>query len=114
LSERRAEALREFQEAVRLQADFDEPHYYLGICYRMQKDFANARQEFENALRINPLNSQAHGNLGLIFMEQGSLALAEAHFRSALRINPDDPLARESLEQLSRLTAARERSRPKN
>jgi tetratricopeptide (TPR) repeat protein len=100
MTNRGAEAFQEFQEAIRLQPDFDEPHYYLGILHRQRKEPAKALEEFELALRINPRNGRAHGNLGLVFLEQGQLEPAESHFRSALSLDPDDQLARESLAQV--------------
>jgi hypothetical protein len=111
MSDREVEAFREFQEAIRLQPDFDSPHYYLGILHRQRKEFARAQEEFQHALRINPKNSKAHGNLGLVFLEQGNLNSAESHFRSALAIDPDDPIARDSLAQV--LEAKSNAGRPK-
>lgn len=101
LAERRMpEALQHLRVAAENAADYDEPHYYLGLILRTQGKRMEARAAFEHAIRINPENFKAHGNLGLIFLEQGNLIEAESHFRSALKINPNDSIARESLDEL--------------
>lgn len=106
---RHAEAAQNLQAAAALQRDYDEPHYYLGLMFRLQKKLPDAQREFETAAQLNPENAKAHGYLGLIFLQTGDFSRAEQHFRSALQINPDDAIARESLEALAK---AREPKKP--
>jgi tetratricopeptide (TPR) repeat protein len=82
---------------------YDQPHYYLGVIYRTQNRLIAARSEFETALRLNPKNSKALGNLAYVFMGLGNLDRAERSIREAVRLDPTDRLARETLENISRL-----------
>jgi mono/diheme cytochrome c family protein len=86
--------------AATLQPDLDEPHYWLGLSFRLQKRLPEAQAEFDTAVRLNPENAKAHGNLGIVLLEQGDLPAAELHLRRALALNPDDTLARQALEEI--------------
>jgi Flp pilus assembly protein TadD len=88
-------------KAAALDPAFDEPHYFLGVLYRMHNRLADAATEFTAAVQRNPDNARAHGSLGIVLMNQGDLDQAESHLRTALRLNPQDQIAKESLEQLN-------------
>jgi len=103
---RAVEAQPHFQRVIELDPINDEPHYFLGVTLRMQKQLVPARQEFETALRLNPNSYKAHGNLGLICYEQGEMLQAEEHFLAALRLNPEDKFAQANLEALLRAKGA--------
>jgi tetratricopeptide (TPR) repeat protein len=94
------EAIEFLRRAAELQADYDEPHYYLGLLHRMQRQLTEAKREFETAARFNPGNNKAHGNLGLVLMDLGDLEGAEKSLTEALRLNPDDEIARTSLQAI--------------
>jgi len=94
------EALLHLQAAVDQDPNSEDAHYFLGLIFRVQKQFARAQVGFETVLRLNPGSFKAHGNLGLVFMEQGDLMRAEEHFHAAIRLNPDDVVARQGLETL--------------
>ena len=106
---RKTEAWQHFHTAAQLEPENDAPHYYLGMMLWQQHRVGEARRELATVLRLNPLNGEAHGLLGLICTDTGDAAGAAAHFRSALQINPDDSKARECLEELQRIQAARGR-----
>jgi hypothetical protein len=94
------EARSELERAAGLQAGWDEPHYYLGLVFRVQRQLEAARNAFVRAVELNPANGKAHGNLGLVAMELGATNEATKAFREALRVNPDDEIARRNLEKL--------------
>jgi len=96
------EALEHFQAAAEIEPTNDQPHYFMGVASRLQRDVRRAKQELELALQLNPENYKTHGNLAHIYLEQGDVARAEYHFQNALRINPEDTLAREGLRELAR------------
>lgn len=89
------------REALGIQPDFDEAHYWLGIYFRRRDNAPAAIKEFEAVVRANPDHAKAHGNLGLIFLEQGLLDRAEGYFRAALRLDPEDEIAKESLAEIA-------------
>jgi Tfp pilus assembly protein PilF len=101
-------AMESFHAASADDPSYDQPHYYLGVIYRMQKKLVQARSEFETAIRLNPNNARAHGNLAFVFLDLGKVERAERSLREAVRLDPTDQLSREALDQLikARATAA--------
>jgi hypothetical protein len=95
------EARSELETAAVLEAASDEPHYYLGLLFRVRKELDAARNAFRRAIELNPANAKAHGNLGLVAMELGATNEAAGEFREALRLNPNDEIARRNLERLA-------------
>ena len=95
------EAQDELETAAVLEAGSDEPHYYLGLVFRVRKEWEAARRAFRRAVELNPANARAHGNLGLVAMELGDTKEAAGEFREALRLNPADEIARRNLEKLA-------------
>ena len=98
-----ADSARHLNTAIQLQPGYDEPHYFLGLLYRTQQRLDEARNEFQTTIRLNPEHAKAHGNLGLVLMDLGDLNGATAGFQSALSLNPNDSIARESLDEITRL-----------
>jgi hypothetical protein len=97
---RNAEALAKLREALQIDPNYDEAHYFSGIAFRAVKQLDNARQEFETTLQLNPSHARARGNLGLVLAEQGDLAGAAQHFQLALQLNPQDEIARDMLQRI--------------
>jgi hypothetical protein len=98
---RLTEAQAELEVARSLEPGADEPHYYLGLVFRVRKELESARKAFRRAIELNPSNARAHGNLGLVAMELGATTEAVGAFREALRLNPEDEIARRNLESLT-------------
>ena len=96
------EAARFLRRSIELKPGEDEPHYYLGLLWRVTGRFVEAQAEFEAAVRANPNNHKAHGNLGLVHLQEGRIPEAEIHLRAALRINPGDAVAQQALDELGR------------
>ncbi len=90
------------RKASALDPAYDEPHYFLGLLFRMQNKLPEAATEFASAVRLNPLNAKAQGNLGLVLLDQGAIDPAELHLRAALQLNPQDSIAREALEEIAK------------
>ena len=102
-SGRVAEAMETFRQACADDPTYDQPHYYRGVVYRIQKHLTAARTEFQVAVRLNPKNSQAFGNLAFVFLDLGNLGEAEKNIREAVRLDPTDALAGETLARIERL-----------
>lgn len=94
------EATRFLRRAVELKPNDDEPHYFLGLLWRMTSRPAEAQLEFETAVRLNPNHQKAHGNLGLVHLQEGRIPEAEVHLRAALSINPSDEVAQQALRDI--------------
>ena len=73
-----AEAVMQYQEALRLKPDYAEAHNNLGNALREQGQLAEAVTHYQEALRLKPDYAEAHNNLGNALREQGQLAEAVA------------------------------------
>lgn len=98
-----AEAQASLRTATALAPGFDEPHYFLGVLFRMHNRLADAAAEFTAAIQKNPDNARAHGSLGIVLLAQGSLDQAESHLREALRLNAQDQIAKEALDEIAQI-----------
>jgi Tfp pilus assembly protein PilF len=100
MSGRNAEALAKLREALQIDPNYDEAHYFSGLAYRALKQLDSARQEFEATVQLNPKHARAHGNLGLVLTEQGNFTAAVPQFQIALQLNPQDEIARQMLTRI--------------
>ena len=94
---REEEALRQFEESVRLNPDFGDGHYSFGTVLARLGRLEDAAAHLEEAVRIDPDRVEAHNNLGGVLLSLGRLATAAAHYRWAVRLDPDDVAARRNL-----------------
>jgi tetratricopeptide (TPR) repeat protein len=83
------DAIAAFQEAIRVQPDFAEPHANLGNIYKGLGRLDEAAASYREALRIEPGPPETHHNLGLVFNEQQKPVEAMERFREAIRLKPD-------------------------
>jgi len=92
------EAIKQFQEALKLNPGKAEIHYNLGLTYQAKGLLNEAVEEYRKALEINPEDAETHNNLGVVYYNQGSYRKAIEEFKLALSINPDFEIARKNLE----------------
>ncbi|HVU32274.1 MAG TPA: tetratricopeptide repeat protein [Opitutaceae bacterium] len=86
-SGRPADAVVQFDEALRLKPDYAEPAYNAGNALRKLGRLPEAIARYEQALRINPAMPDAEVGLGRALEEAGRDGEAMAHYEQALRIN---------------------------
>jgi Flp pilus assembly protein TadD len=91
------EAIRQFEEGVRLKPDYAYSHYNLGIAYDKQGQVDKALGQLQEALRLDPGYADAHYNLGVALYQQGRTAEAIGQFRETIRLEPDHPQAHNNL-----------------
>lgn len=96
----RDEAIACLRAAIKTDPSLDEPHYHLGVAFRLQNQPALAREEFQRALDLNPNSYKAAGNLGALAAQEGKFEKAVRYLRRGLAINPEDPTSRELLNQI--------------
>jgi tetratricopeptide (TPR) repeat protein len=86
-----AEAIVQFQEALRLEPGLAEAHNNLGLLYSATPDHVqDGIREFRDALRLKPNYAEAHNNLGSTLSDiPGRLPEAIAEYETALRLSPD-------------------------
>lgn len=85
------EELLSLQQAVLVQPENTEAHYYLGTVYQQKRRTEEAIGEYEKAIAAGSSTSEkileAHLQLGRIYKVEEKLAAAEAEFRKALKID---------------------------
>jgi len=83
-------AIAEYQEAIRLKADFASVHNNLGGLLRTMPGRADeAYAHIREALRLQPDFAEAHNNLGVWYGDRGEPGKAAAEYEQALRLKPD-------------------------
>jgi tetratricopeptide (TPR) repeat protein len=83
------EAIGHYEEALRIQPDYDTAHYNLGNALVQQGWVPEAIGQYEQALRIKPDFTGAHYNLGRALVRQGRVPEAIGQYEQALRIAPN-------------------------
>ena len=83
------EAIREFQEVIRLNPNFAEAYISLGRSFTDSKRVDEAIVCYQKVLEIQPDYFMAHFNLSEILSQNGRVDEAIVHYQKALQINPD-------------------------
>jgi tetratricopeptide (TPR) repeat protein len=91
------EAIRQFQEAIRLKPGFAVAHFNLGSAFEGKGQMDEAIRQYQEALRLKPDYAEAHNNLGAALDEQGQMDEAIRQYQEALRLNPDYAVAHNNL-----------------
>ena len=99
-SQRPAEAIAHYREALRLNPGHAAAHTDLGKLLAESDRIPEATSHFEAAVRLSPANAAAHANLGNAYFYLNRVAEARAHYLEALRLDPNNSVAREMLPQL--------------
>ena len=85
------EAIRQFQQAVRIKPDREDIQNNLGIAYFQRGLIEEAITQYRKALALKPDDAKAHNNLGNALRQEGKENEALSQFESALQLNPQDP-----------------------
>jgi tetratricopeptide (TPR) repeat protein len=97
---RRAEALSQLSEAVRLKPDNPYARYSLGIMLANQGRTREAIEHYREAARLDPSDFRTRYNYALALWRQGLRDEAILQLEEALRLKPDSSSARRLLGQL--------------
>lgn len=85
------EALKEFQETVRLSPDSPLAAFWLGKAFLFRKDRDQAEKHFKKVLEMDPQNYHAMALLGRLYsMDRDKLDQAEAFLKQALDYSPEN------------------------
>ena len=82
------EAIKEFDEAIKLDPNHRSARYYRGQAWREKKDFDKAIQDFDEAIRINPQSSAYFRARGNAWLAEKEYDKAIKDFNEAIRLNP--------------------------
>jgi tetratricopeptide (TPR) repeat protein/peroxiredoxin len=91
------EAIRCFQEVLRISPDHPIGLNNLGNAYRLEKNFDGARKTFERALEFSPTDPQANYGLGMVYAQADDSTHAYEYLQRALKFRPDYPEALNNL-----------------
>jgi tetratricopeptide (TPR) repeat protein len=98
---RNAEAVVQYQEALRLNPEYADAHYNLGIALNDEGRTREAIAQYEEALRLKPRLAAAHYNLGVALEQMPDRSnAAVAEYEEALRLRPDYAAAHNNLGNL--------------
>jgi Flp pilus assembly protein TadD len=90
---RQAEALANFQEAIRINPRWADLHNNLGNVLRQTGRFQEALVEYRKAIQLNPNLPAAHKNSGEVLVELGRFQEAVDQLSQAARLDSTDPWA---------------------
>ena len=92
------EAIRQYEEAIRLKADYTDAHYNLGVAFYQRGRTDEAIRQFQQVVHLKPGYAEAHNNLGSAYGRKGQADEAIRQFQEALRLKPDYADARRNLD----------------
>jgi tetratricopeptide (TPR) repeat protein len=95
------EAVRELEEAVKMDPNSKLAHMALGSIKARQVLPDDAIREFREVLRIDPLNIQAYLRLSRIYLRKKEFDKCEEYIENALRIDQKSPAAHFFMGHLS-------------
>ena len=93
-SGQREEALREVDELLTIDAEFDPAWVFRGEVALLRNDTGAGLESFSKALEINPSNYRALVNRAWVRMRSGDWAGAAVDADEVLLLRPNDPFAR--------------------
>jgi tetratricopeptide (TPR) repeat protein len=91
------EAIRQYQEALRLKPNYADAHNNLGAALGQKGRTDEAIRQFHEAVRLKPNHADAHNNLGVALGQKGQTDEAIRQFREAIRLKPDHADAHNNL-----------------
>jgi Flp pilus assembly protein TadD len=83
------DAIKQYEQALRLDPEYAEAHNNLGTALMKQDRREEAIGHYEQALRLKPDYGVAHINLGIALRQVGRVQEAISHYEQALRISPN-------------------------
>jgi tetratricopeptide (TPR) repeat protein len=98
----RAEALKEFQQELKVDPTNARAAYEAGEIYRQSGQFSEAHALFTEALKHYPNFEDAHVGLGRVLLNEKEPDQALAHLQKAVSLDPEDDVAYFQLAQAYR------------
>ena len=93
------EAIKQFEQVLKIGPDHPDPHNNLGVLFLRTGRYPEAIKQFEQALKIDSSNPVTHNNFGVALVESGRPPEAIMQFEQALRLKPEYADARKNLDE---------------
>ena len=81
------EAIRCFDEAIRLSPAFGYAYYGRGFSLHRKGEFENALKDFDQAIRLQPSYAESYAERGAIYFETGNYHAALNDYEAYMRMN---------------------------
>lgn len=81
------EALKEFQNALKIKPDYVSALRSMGICFKALKVYNKAIENFRKAIKFNPNDSQAWKYMGNVYEKMENYRKAIESYEKAVQIN---------------------------
>ncbi len=91
------EALKELNEALRLNPEYIEVHNNLAVTHYKMGNYEESLGELRVAVRLNPDYTEAHSNLGSLYGRLERYDEAVEELKLAIKLNPDYAAAHNNL-----------------
>jgi tetratricopeptide (TPR) repeat protein len=91
------DAIRQYQEAIRLQPNYAGTHYNLGNVLADKGHIDDAIRQYQEAIRLQPDYARAHYSLGNVLADKGHIDDAIRQYQEAVRLKPDHVEAHNNL-----------------
>ncbi len=83
------EAIRHWEQALRIKPNDAMAHYNLGLALLRTGKAQEAIEHFDQALQLKPDDAETHCHWGVALAQLGRMPEAIRHYEQALRIKPD-------------------------
>jgi tetratricopeptide (TPR) repeat protein len=86
-------AIEHFLHATELSPGNDEIYFYLGVEYRIVKDYKNAVKAFKKAIELNDTQADYFFNLGVSYERMGIIPEAITQLERSIKLDDTNPVA---------------------
>ena len=66
-----AQASRQFEEILKVNPNFGDAYYYLGVIHVRQRDYENAEEAYRHAINLDPSSASAYERLAHLYGTRG-------------------------------------------
>lgn len=86
-------ALEHASEWVNEFSIYDEPYYYLGLCYYALNNIAAALEAYDRGISLNPNNYDILTAIGACYRALGNFSIAESYLLKSINLESNNPTA---------------------
>jgi len=88
LSQRYAEAKKDFERSIHLDRQSSDAHNNLGVIFYLQRKYKNAIREYNRAIQLQPESASYYSNLGAAYFSRKEFEEAMRAYGQAAQLDP--------------------------